>query len=183
MSHLSHENERRKRRVEPDNAGAGIADEDKARGLLESLLWPNGTVCPHCKNHKEKPIYNTHAESWKQKRSPQGRLYLWRVPEAIHRDRRNDFRRFTRHKSANGSWLFSSFARPRNPSAQTSFSRMLKFTYKAAWFMSHRLRFAVSPEMPLSKAVERAPWKWTRHSLAARVSFARAIIVKHQWLP
>ena len=35
----------------------GYADEDKARGLLESLLWPNGPVCPHCKNHKEKPIY------------------------------------------------------------------------------------------------------------------------------
>ncbi len=33
------------------------ADEDKARGLLESLLWPDGAVCPHCKNHKEKPIY------------------------------------------------------------------------------------------------------------------------------
>lgn len=23
------------------------ADEDKARQLLESLLWPNGPVCPH----------------------------------------------------------------------------------------------------------------------------------------
>jgi len=25
------------------------ADEGKARELLESLLWPNGPVCPHCK--------------------------------------------------------------------------------------------------------------------------------------
>src|ERR1017187_64671 len=33
------------------------SDEDKARGLLESILWPDGVVCPHCKNHKEKPIY------------------------------------------------------------------------------------------------------------------------------
>jgi hypothetical protein len=33
------------------------SDEDKARGLLESLLWPDGATCPHCKNHKEKPIY------------------------------------------------------------------------------------------------------------------------------
>jgi hypothetical protein len=29
-------------------------------------------------------------------------------------------------------------------------SRMLKITYKAAWFMAHRLRYAVSPEMPLN---------------------------------
>ncbi len=33
------------------------ADEDKARGLLESLLWPNGPVCSHCQNHTEKPVY------------------------------------------------------------------------------------------------------------------------------
>lgn len=30
------------------------SDEGKARELLESMLWPNGPVCPHCKNHKEK---------------------------------------------------------------------------------------------------------------------------------
>jgi transposase-like protein len=28
-------------------------------------------------------------------------------------------------------------------------SRMLNMTYKAAWFMAHRLRFAISPELPL----------------------------------
>jgi len=26
------------------------ADEDKARELLERLRWPNGAICPHCKN-------------------------------------------------------------------------------------------------------------------------------------
>src|SRR5216684_5205470 len=33
------------------------SEEGKARELLESLVWPNGPVCPHCKNHKEKAIY------------------------------------------------------------------------------------------------------------------------------
>src|ERR1700722_19066705 len=33
------------------------SDEDKSRELLESILWPDGPVCPHCKNHKEKAIY------------------------------------------------------------------------------------------------------------------------------
>jgi transposase-like protein len=33
-------------------------------------------------------------------------------------------------------------------------SRMLDITYKAAWFMAHRLRFAMSPEMPLSKLLK-----------------------------
>ena len=26
------------------------SDDDKARELLESLRWPNGCICPHCKN-------------------------------------------------------------------------------------------------------------------------------------
>jgi hypothetical protein len=33
------------------------ASEEKARELLERMLWPEGPVCPHCKNHKEKAIY------------------------------------------------------------------------------------------------------------------------------
>src|ERR1051325_5825638 len=33
------------------------SDEDKARELFESIRWPNGPVCPHCKNHTEKAIY------------------------------------------------------------------------------------------------------------------------------
>src|SRR6185503_7645740 len=32
-------------------------NEEKSRSLLESWRWPNGPVCPHCKNHKEKAIY------------------------------------------------------------------------------------------------------------------------------
>jgi len=31
-------------------------DEDTARELLESLRWPNGPVCPHCKNAGQKRI-------------------------------------------------------------------------------------------------------------------------------
>src|ERR1700751_508557 len=37
------------------------ATDDKARTLLESMLWPKGPVCPHCKNHTDKPIYKLEA--------------------------------------------------------------------------------------------------------------------------
>src|SRR5947209_2467066 len=34
------------------------SDDDKARALLESLRWPDGPICPHCKNDGEtKPVY------------------------------------------------------------------------------------------------------------------------------
>jgi transposase-like protein len=32
-------------------------DDETARKHLEAVLWKDGPVCPHCKNHKDKPIY------------------------------------------------------------------------------------------------------------------------------
>ena len=32
------------------------SDDDKARELLESLLWPHGAYCPHCKADKRLEI-------------------------------------------------------------------------------------------------------------------------------
>ena len=58
MQHLFHEREHGiKDELNLITLAQEYADEDKARGLLESLLWPDGPVCPHCKNHKEKAIY------------------------------------------------------------------------------------------------------------------------------
>src|SRR6188474_611442 len=38
------------------------ADEDTARELLESLRWPNGPVCPHCKNAGDKRLSKLEAQ-------------------------------------------------------------------------------------------------------------------------
>src|SRR5687767_10357726 len=39
------------------------SDDNTARELLESILWPDGPVCPHCKNHKDKAIYSLKAKA------------------------------------------------------------------------------------------------------------------------
>ena len=57
------------------------ADEDKARGLLESLLWPNGAVCPHCKNHNGKAHLQTAIKRGQQVESPQGSLQMRCLPQ------------------------------------------------------------------------------------------------------
>src|SRR5579862_2040791 len=46
------------------------SNEDSTRELMESLLWPNGPVCPHCKNHTEKPIYRLQPKP--MSKSPKG---------------------------------------------------------------------------------------------------------------
>ena len=40
--------------------------DEKARKHLENVLWPHGTTCPHCKNHKDKPIHKLEPRSDKK---------------------------------------------------------------------------------------------------------------------
>ncbi len=68
------------------------SDEDKARELLESMLWPDGPVCPHCKNHKEKKITKLQP---KEGSKTQRALCLRSMSQTVHRENRNSFRGFS----------------------------------------------------------------------------------------
>jgi len=129
------------------------ADEDKARGLLESLLWPNGAVCPHCKNHKEKPIYKLQSKVGSKSKVRKG-LYkcgACRKPFTV-----TVGTIFEDSHLPISKWLMAFFivCSSKKSISALQLSRMLKTTYKAAWFMAHRLRFAVSPEMPLNQLLK-----------------------------
>jgi transposase-like protein len=129
------------------------ADEDKARGLLESLLWPDGAVCPHCKNHKEKPIYKLQSKEGSKTKVRRG-LYkcgACRKPFTV-----TVGTIFEDSHLPISKWLMAFFiiCSSKKSISANQLSRMLKVTYKAAWFMAHRLRFAVSPAMPLTKLLK-----------------------------
>ena len=129
------------------------ADEDKARGLLESLLWLDGAVCPHCKNHKEKPIYKLQSKEGSKTKVRKG-LYkcgACRKPFTV-----TVGTIFEDSHLPISKWLMAFFiiCSSKKSISANQLSRMLKITYKAAWFMAHRLRFAVSPEMPLKKLLK-----------------------------
>jgi transposase-like protein len=129
------------------------SDEDKARGLLESLLWPDGAVCPHCKNHKEKPIYKLQSKEDSKAKVRKG-LYkcgACRKPFTV-----TVGTIFEDSHLPISKWLMAFFiiCSSKKSISANQLSRMLKITYKAAWFMAHRLRFAVSPEMPLAKLLK-----------------------------
>jgi len=129
------------------------ADEDKARGLLESLLWPDGAVCPHCKNHKEKAIYKLQSKDGSKTKVRKG-LYkcgACRKPFTV-----TVGTIFEASHIPISKWLMAFFiiCSSKKSISANQLSRMLKTTYKAAWFMAHRLRFAVSPEMPLRKLLK-----------------------------
>jgi transposase-like protein len=126
------------------------ADEDKARALLESLVWPNGVVCPHCQNHKEKAIYKLQSKEGSKTKIRKG-LYkcgACRKPFTV-----TVGTIFEASHIPISKWLMAFFivCSSKKSISAMQLSRMLNVTYKAAWFMAHRLRHAVSPEMPLKK--------------------------------
>ncbi|MGE4240131.1 IS1595 family transposase [Ramlibacter sp.] len=111
-------------------------DADKAREYLEALRWPHGPVCPHC------GVIGTAYKLEGTKHRPG--LYKCK-------DCRDQFTvtvgtLFERSKIALNVWLQAVHlmcASKKGISAK-QLERMLGVTYKTAWFMSHRIREAMT---------------------------------------
>lgn len=119
-------------------------DEDTARELLESLRWPNGPVCPHCKNAGEKRISKLEAQSTSQHGVREGVYFCGACRQ-----------QFTvtvgtvleRSHVPISKWLMAWFllCSSKKSVSANQIHRMIGVTYKTAWFMCHRLRFAMTP--------------------------------------
>ena len=128
------------------------SDEDKARGLLETMLWPNGPVCPHCRNHTEKPIYKL--EPKECTKTVQKGLYKCGACRKKFTVRVGTI--FEDSHLPINKWLMAFFilSASKKSISANQLSRMLKITYKASWFMAHRIRFAMGQEMPLYRLLK-----------------------------
>lgn len=125
-------------------ANAVFQDETKAREWLEGLLWPEGSVCPHCgvigcatklQGKKHRPGV------WKC--TPCGKQFTVTVGTLFERS----------HIPLN-KWLMSLFLMMSSKKGISAhqISRMMDLSYKSAWFMMHRLREALrtsTAETPL----------------------------------
>lgn len=127
------------------------SDEDKARDLMESLLWPNGPVCPHCKNHKEKAIYRLTPKPGSKTRKGICKCGACRKQFTV-----TVGTIFEDSHLPISKWLMAIFilCSSKKSISANQLSRMLNVSYKAAWFMNHRLRFAMTPGKPLAQMLE-----------------------------
>jgi transposase-like protein len=129
------------------------SDEDKARELLESLLWPNGPVCPHCKNHKEKAIYRLQPKEGSKTRKGLCKCGACRKQFTV-----TVGTVFEDSHISITKWMMAIFIMCSSKKAVSAHQlhRMLGITYKTAWFMAHRIRFAVGDDgkMKLKGVVE-----------------------------
>lgn len=111
-------------------------DKDKAREHLESIRWPDGPICPHC------GVVDNAAEL-------QGKAHRPGVYKC--RDCRKQFTVtvgtvFERSKVSLNKWLLAVHLMTSSKKGISSHQihRNLGVTYKTAWFMTHRIREAMS---------------------------------------
>jgi len=123
------------------------SDGDKARSLLEAIRWPKGPICPHCKHNE---VYKIVAKPDSKVPARKGmyccaacRKQFTVTVGTIMEDSHIPL----------GKWLLAIFilCSSKKSISANQLHRMLKVTYKTAWFMGHRIRHGISPNLPLAK--------------------------------
>ncbi len=111
-------------------------NDDAAREHLEALRWPTGAICPHCGGTERNSKLNGKAH--------RAGLYFCG-------DCRSQFSVtvgtvFERSKIALHKWVLATHLLCSSKKGMSSHQlhRMLGVTYKTAWFMTHRIREAMS---------------------------------------
>jgi transposase-like protein len=105
-------------------------NDDAAREYLEKVLWPEGTICPHC---------GVVAHSYPTKRTG-----VYRCAEAACRKDFTVTMRtvMERSKIALHKWVlaFALYTASKKGFSAHQLHRTLGVTYRSAWFMAHRIR-------------------------------------------
>ena len=119
-------------------------DEAKARQFLESHRWPNGPVCPYCQNAGQKRIAKLEPHTAGQRRLRGGVYFCGACRQQFT---------VTVGTVLEGShvpiskWLMALFllCSSKKSLSAHQIHRMMGVTDKTAWFLCHRIRFAMTP--------------------------------------
>lgn len=108
-------------------------DADKAREHLEALLWPDGVVCPHCKERDRASAIKG------------GRKGLYFCNACREQFTVTVGTVFERSKIPLNKWVLATHLMSASKTGVSAHQlhRMLDITYKSAWFMCHRIREAM----------------------------------------
>jgi len=122
-----------------------FGNEDAARKLIEKISWPTGPVCPHCgynESYRLKP---------KESSKKPGRKGLLKCKDCRKQFTVTVGTIFEGSHIPLNKWLMSIYliCSSKKGISAHQLHRMLEITYKSAWFMAHRIRFAMS-QPPLS---------------------------------
>lgn len=115
-------------------------DEEAAFAKLESIVWPEGPVCPHCGNADGKRIYKIAANPEKRVRYGLHKCAECRKQFTAKVGTVFEHLRIPLYKALQAVYLMC--ASKKGISAN-QLHRVLEVTPKTAWFLAHRIREAM----------------------------------------
>jgi transposase-like protein len=112
-------------------------NEEAAYERLESIVWPDGPVCPHCGNADPARIYRIQGKT--------ARMGLRTCAECREQFRVTVNTIFEHSKIPLHKWFQAAHLMSSSKKGISAhlLHRTLQVTYKTAWFMGHRLREAM----------------------------------------
>jgi transposase-like protein len=117
---------------------SAFSNEDEARELLEALRWKDGVICPHCEADK---VYKLQGKATRKGvyKCAKCRKQFTVTVGTIFEDSRIPLNK----------WLMAIYlmCSSKKGISANQLSSMLEITYKSAWFMCHRIRYAMSTDI------------------------------------
>jgi transposase-like protein len=126
---------------------AVVSDEAKAFELVERMRWPNGPVCPHCGTvDRAGRILNQRTKATES--HPEGKpVYgLWKCYECRKRFTVRVKSIFEDSPIPLGKWLLAIhlMCSSKKGISSNQLKRELGISYQSAWFLTHRVRLAMT---------------------------------------
>jgi transposase-like protein len=111
-------------------------DAQAAAEYLESIRWPDGPVCPHC-GESERKAYRLNVKGTKRR--------LWKCATCRKQFTVMVGTIFEDSHIPLNKWLLAFYLLCSSKKGMSAHQlhRMLGVTYKSAWFMAHRIRYAM----------------------------------------
>jgi transposase-like protein len=128
-----------------------FSDEEEAYKYVEQIRWANGIVCPHC-GSVNKAYYLEPKEGQRKTRTGK-KTYrrVWKCAECHEQFSVLVGTIFEDSKIPLSKWLLAvhEICADKNGVSSMELARKLDITQKSAWFMAHRIRYALD-RSPLS---------------------------------
>lgn len=117
--------------------------EDEARKMIEKIRWQNGIVCPKCGSDKGAYKLQSKPESKNKIRPGVYKCKACRKKFTVMIGTIFEDSHIPLNKWLCGIFLMNS---SKKGISAHQLHRMLDITYKSAWFMAHRIRYAMTQE-------------------------------------
>ena len=114
-----------------------LVDELKAGDLIRDLRWPDGVRCAHCEH-----------ETVYELKAPNAKRRQWKCKDCRRKFSVTTKSIFEGSHIPLGKWVYAIFlmCSSKKGVSANQLKRELSITYKSAWFMCHRVRYAMLQE-------------------------------------